>query len=91
MKKYIYTEAFKRKLIDEKSFFPAIVARALEEMPDADVVEAKHGEWIESYSYGCWHYDCPFCDDGFATKEKFKVKPNYCSNCGAKMDGGMTE
>ena len=36
---YINKEAFKRKLIDEKSFFPAIVARALEEMPTADVVE----------------------------------------------------
>ena len=39
MKKYIDAEAFKRKLIDEKSFFPAIVARVLEEMPAADVVE----------------------------------------------------
>lgn len=36
---YIDSEAFKRKLIDEKSFFPAMVARALEEMPDADVEE----------------------------------------------------
>ncbi len=39
MDKYIKVETFKRKLIDEKSFFPAIVARALEEMPVADVVE----------------------------------------------------
>lgn len=39
MDKYIKVETFKRKLIDEKSFFPAIVARALEEMPTADVVE----------------------------------------------------
>lgn len=38
MPKYIDAEAFKRKLIDEKSFFPAIIARALEEMPTADVV-----------------------------------------------------
>ena len=39
MARYIDAEAFKRKLIDEKSFFPTIVARALEEMPTADVVE----------------------------------------------------
>ncbi len=38
MARYIDVEAFKRKLIDEKSFFPAIVARALDEMPAADVV-----------------------------------------------------
>lgn len=54
----------------------------------ADVVEVKHGEWQEHYSNGCWHYDCPFCDDGFAMKEKCKTKPNYCEDCGAKMDGG---
>ncbi len=33
---YIDTEAFKQKLI-EKGFFPAIVQRALEEMPSEDV------------------------------------------------------
>ena len=38
MARYIDVEAFKQKLIDEKSFFPAIVARALDEMPTADVV-----------------------------------------------------
>ena len=36
---YIDREEFKRKLIDEKSFFPAIVARAIEEMPAVDVVK----------------------------------------------------
>jgi hypothetical protein len=35
---YINVDEFKRKLIDEKNFFPAIVARALDEMPTADVV-----------------------------------------------------
>lgn len=50
MDKFINAEAFKRKLIDEKNFYPAIVARALEEMPAADVVEVvrcekcKHGD-----------------------------------------------
>lgn len=49
MKKYVDVEAFKRKLIDEKSFFPAIVARALEEMPAADVVEIKNMKWRPHY------------------------------------------
>lgn len=57
----------------------------------ADVQEVKHGKWIEHFLYGCWHYDCPFCDDGFATKEKCKTKPNYCGNCGAKMDKRSAE
>lgn len=56
-----------------------------------DVAEVKHGEWKEHFAYGCWHYDCPFCDDGFATKERQINTPNYCQNCGAKMRGGKEE
>lgn len=38
MVKYIDAEALKRDLIDNRSFFPAIVARAIEEAPACDVV-----------------------------------------------------
>lgn len=48
--------------------------------------EEKHGQWQESFSYDCWHYTCPFCEDGYATKEKDHTPSNYCSNCGAKMN-----
>ena len=53
-----------------------------------NMVEVRHGQWIEHYAYECWHYDCPFCDDGYATKERDITPPNYCPNCGARMDGG---
>ncbi len=59
--------------------------------PTADVVEVKHGEWKEHFSFDCWHYDCSFCDDGFATKERDNTLPNYCGNFGAKMDGVRKE
>lgn len=49
--------------------------------------ETKYGKWHESYSYDCWHYDCPFCEDGYAMQIKDENPPNYCSNCGAKMGG----
>ena len=58
----------------------------IESAPAADVVEVKHGEWIEHFNFGCWHYDCPFCDFGFATQIRNEDTPNYCENCGAKMD-----
>ena len=67
------------------------IADAFENIPTADVVEVRHGEWIEHFSFGCWYYDCPFCDDGYATKEKDQTPPNYCGNCGAKMDGTPKE
>ena len=60
----------------------------IKSLPTADVVEVKHGEWIEKFKDGFWYYDCPFCDDGYVVMEKDENKPNYCGNCGAKMDGG---
>ncbi len=64
MARYIDAEVLKRKLIDEKNFFPAIVARALGETPTADVVKVvrckdcagaiKHKEYPDMYKCnGC--------------------------------------
>jgi hypothetical protein len=41
--------------------------------------------WIESYSYGCWHYDCSNCDGGYAMQERDENPPNFCQDCGAAM------
>jgi hypothetical protein len=81
-KEYIEREALKRKLIDEKSFFPAIVASALKEMPAADVVEVVHGEWIDR-DEKTW---CSVCD---ASNKQYK--PPFCPHCGAKMNGARKE
>ena len=49
----------------------------------ADVVEVKHGEWIEYQTPNI--ICCSECDWGTLPCEKdFK----YCPHCGAKMDGG---
>ena len=60
-------------------------------IPTADVAEVKHGYWKEYYSATKFHYDCSCCDGGFTTEERCKTLPNYCSNCGAKMDGSEDE
>ena len=60
MARYIDADAFKRKLIDEKSFFPAIVARALEEMPTADVVpKSEVDKWQNALMGECALTNCP--------------------------------
>ena len=55
-------------------------------MPAADVAPVHHGRWNDGDPY------CPIC-----RKDKFRGldadvwadwKPDYCPNCGAKMDGG---
>ena len=45
------------------------------------------GEWVVECFNGYWHYDCPFCGDGYAQERKLPAS-NYCHNCGAKMKGG---
>ncbi len=49
------------------------------------VIVKKQGEWQVHQNNEYWHYDCPFCDDGYATKGQDKSPPNYCGNCGAEL------
>ena len=62
------------------------------EIPTADVVEVKHGEWIPvTHTYfGLKRYECSECkDDEYWQKRYLEHKEKYCPNCGAKMDGGI--
>lgn len=52
----------------------------LEDTPDEDVVEVRHGKWV----YG--EFDIPHCSECGVEVMPNNVS-NYCPNCGAKMDG----
>lgn len=61
-------------------------ARALKKIPAADVAPVVHGRWENGNPI------CPVCGE-----DKFKDldadiwcdwQPDFCPNCGAKMDGG---
>lgn len=55
------------------------IAEALDEIPAADVVKVKHGEWK---AYGLMNPQCSIC-------HKYNIeKSRFCPNCGARMDGG---
>lgn len=57
----------------------------------ADVVEDKHGRWeIKTDDYDCEYMMCSCCKNEFYPFDADTVDttPNYCPNCGAKMDGG---
>ena len=66
----------------------------------ADVAEVKHGEWIQEWELekGLEDNDeipyikCSLCGhiEWNIDKER-NTTPNYCSKCGAKMDGGKEE
>ncbi|MED9914972.1 MAG: hypothetical protein UE499_08680 [Acutalibacteraceae bacterium] len=66
--------------------------KILKEAPVADVQEIKHGEWMKDDSDGCycsvckWYadYDYDYVTNNGLGNDDF----DYCSHCGAIMDGG---
>ena len=72
----------------------------LEDIPSADVVEVRHGEWkaklvlnisTNPYIGDEYYHQCAVCSEcGCKVDEVIQKKLkalNYCPNCGAKMDG----
>ena len=62
-------------------------------VPTADVVEVRHGHWIEHTEKPCWleddvevFYNCSECGTSH-----WSIAPPYCPECGAKMDGERKE
>ena len=67
-----------------------IVANAINDYLAADVQEVKHAKWVH---YGeniqcsnCGHVSDDVYYEGDMDSGYYTVLPNYCSNCGAKMD-----
>lgn len=73
-----------------------VVEAVLNKSPTVDAVPVVHGEWLgegDGYADGypvldVWYCSkCNYCiDDGTDNPDNL---PNYCPNCGAKMDGGV--
>ena len=68
--------------------------------PKADVVEVRHGEWVETQEPLGWcDVDCAECSvcheswiiDEDSSIDDYKCMWNYCPHCGAKMDGKEVE
>lgn len=61
--------------------YKGAVKRVLTQVPTVDAVSAVHGHWkfVNDYQSLCTH----------CNKELWvghEIEPNYCPNCGAKMD-----
>lgn len=84
MDEYIRRGAAIEQFEDSTSAIPEKLARIrIEEIPAADVVEVRHGRWLESNNGPL--QKCSVC--GATGWDEFY----YCSNCGAKMDGGVNK
>jgi hypothetical protein len=84
MDEYIERKAIRDALYDADAITMSGV-KILNQFPVADVAPVRHGRWIDGDPY------CPIC-----RKDKFigldadvwsDWQPDYCPNCGAKMDG----
>lgn len=53
-------------------------AEAVKDQPAADMVEVRHGKWIEDHEF----FNCSEC--GHLTDYRFS---NFCPDCGAKTNG----
>lgn len=81
-----------------------VVVQNIKDMPTVDAVEVVHGVWnrisgdIHSSGYGVC---CSVCHKRHFVHHKFSLgalncdelfkEPNYCPNCGARMDGDLNE
>lgn len=66
----------------------------LNEITAADVVDVRHGEWVEGaehFTNGFYEAECSECGNYIRWNEGNSGDWNYCPNCGAKMDGGKHE
>lgn len=65
----------------------------LDKIPAADVAPVVHGSWVKNNDsfqtddYYCCYFDYSCSECGEIVNDRYKL-PNYCPNCGARMDGG---
>ena len=60
------------------------VVNEIHEFQSEDVQPVKHGRWVFNKPPDDWIMSLYTCDQCGHVEEG---KPNYCPNCGAKMDG----
>ena len=85
----------------EGMFIPEDIISSIENAPTVDAVEVVHGRWVNvggDLHYSGVLYNCSVCNKVHFVNARHALvtlhyhdeifnKPQYCPNCGAKMDG----
>ena len=77
---YIDREALASKIHTGMNIIQAM--QVILDEPAADVVEVRHGRWIEDGNY-------QYCSECGEEHSWVDYRAPYCDICGAKMDGGV--
>ena len=85
MTEYIERKAIRDALYDADAITMSGV-KILNQFPAADVALVRHGQWIDSLAR-----ITPYCSACGHSHRCLIRTPNYCPNCGAKMDGELDE
>lgn len=88
MAEYIEREALLEKAQNERIRlgYDIVSVRDIGAMPAADVAPVRHGKIIETIEDGHMKRTFSCCGTDF-TQMTCWMTPNYCPNCGARMDG----
>ena len=85
MDEYIERKAIRDALYDADAITMSGV-KILNQFPVADVASVRHGRWNDSLAR-----IAPYCSVCGHSHRCLIRTPNYCPNCGAKMDGELNE
>ena len=95
----LYAPCATYELLDEKPFAAGQnqrggirkALRCVADAPTVDAVPVVHGRWIMDYDCGSIVLQCSICDEQYWIADESEKKPNYCPNCGSRMDGNINE
>ena len=76
------------------------IYNVIKSAPTADVVEVRHGKWVETQEPLGWRdvdcAECSVCHENWIIDEDSSIDDyecmwHYCPHCGAKMDGDTND
>lgn len=89
MAEYISKQAFKEKYLC-CGWLPEMSEEEFNSFPAADVVEMRHGRWMDAESDGgCTVWHCSACSCPVKTIGGYPIY-RHCPMCGARMDKEKT-
>lgn len=90
MAEYIERDAYIR-IVKDIPMWGSVAAMMADAIPAADVAPVRHGRWVlDEYAR---YFRCSACGTQFDDETDTYCNimngfaPNYCEDCGAKMDG----